>query len=154
MPLNSESSSLPNSRLPIKVQRLHPAATLPAYVTALAAGADLCCVTGFTLQPGARQLVSTGLAIELPPGWYGRIAPRSGWAVQHGIDVLAGVIDADYRSELRVLLINLGEQAVSFDPGARIAQLIIEQAASADYLWVEELSDTARGAGGFGSTNR
>lgn len=140
--------------MPLKVQRLHPAASLPTYATAFAAGADLYCVEAFTLEPGARRLVATGLAIEIPSGWYGRVAPRSGLAVKHGIDVLAGVIDADFRGELRVLLINLGEQAVSLDAGARIAQLIIEQAATGDYLWVAELSDTTRGAGGFGSTDR
>lgn len=154
MSSSSEPNFLPSPRLPIKVQRLHPAAILPTCATALAAGADLCCVEAFTLEPGARRLVATGLAIEIPPGWYGRVAPRSGLAVKHGIDTLAGVIDADFRGELRVLLINLGEQAVSFDAGARVAQLIIEPAANADYIWIEELSNTARGAGGFGSTDR
>lgn len=154
MPSSSENNSLPSARLPLKVQRLHPAAILPTYATPFAAGADLYCVEAFTLQPGARYLVPIGLAIEIPPGWYGRVAPRSGLAVKHGIDVLAGVIDADYRGELCVLLINFGEQAVSFDAGARIAQLIIERAASGDYVWGEDLSDTARGAGGFGSTDR
>jgi dUTP pyrophosphatase len=154
MPPSFDNDSQPTSRLPVKVARLHPAAVLPTCATTLAAGADLCCVEAFTLQPGARQLVPTGLAIEIPPGWYGRVAPRSGLAVKHGIDVLAGVIDADYRGELRVLLINLGEHPISFDAGARIAQLIIEQAARSDFIWAEELSDTARGAGGFGSTDR
>lgn len=140
--------------LPIKAKRLQAAAVLPAYATALAAGADLCCIEAFTLQPGERRLVPTGLAIEIPPGCYGRIAPRSGLAVKHGIDTLAGVIDPDFRGELQVLLINLGQQPVSFDAGARIAQLIIERAACADFIWIEELSATERGGGGFGSTDR
>lgn len=147
-------SSDTNQRLPIKVKRLHPAATLPAYATAFAAGADLCCVEAFTLHPGERKLVPTGLAVEIPPGCYGRIAPRSGLAVKHGVDTLAGVIDPDFRGELKVLLINLGDQAISFDAGARIAQLITERAASGDFVEVEELSDTERAGGGFGSTGR
>lgn len=137
---------------PIKIKKLHDDACLPKRGSSLAAGADLSCVEAFTLEPGERKLVTTGLAVEIPPGFYGRVAPRSGLAVKHGIDVLAGVIDADYRGELKVPLINLGQQAVSFDAGERIAQLIIEQAAICDYVWVEELADTARAGGGFGST--
>jgi dUTP pyrophosphatase len=140
-------------RLPIKIKRLHPAAILPTQATPLAAGADLSCVEAFTLAPGERKLVATGLAVEIPPGFYGRIAPRSGLAVRHGIDTLAGVIDADYRLEVRVALINLGSEPAHFDVGARIAQLIIEQAAVCDYDWAEELSETER-TGGFGSTGR
>ncbi len=92
--------------------------------------------------------------MEIPAGFYGRIAPRSGLAVKHGIDVLAGVVDADYRGELKVPLINLGSQPIQFEAGERIAQLIIEQAAMCDYVWVEELSDTERAESGFGSTGR
>ncbi len=139
---------------PIKIKKLHPAAQLPARGSQLAAGADLCCVEAFTLEPGERKLVPTGLAAEIPPGFYGRVAPRSGLAVKHGIDVLAGVIDADYRGELKVPLINLGQQSVSFAAGERIAQLIIESAAMCDYTWTEELADTERAEGGFGSTGR
>jgi len=138
-------------RLPIKFKRLHPAAALPMPATPLAAGADLSCVEAFTLAPGERRLVPTGLAVEIPPGFYGRVAPRSGLAVRHGVDTLAGVIDSDYRLELRVVLINLGSEPVHFESGARIAQLIIEQAAICDYAWAEELSETER-VGGFGST--
>lgn len=143
-----------NSFPPIKIKKLHDAARLPQRGSNLAAGADLCCVEEVTLEPGERKLVPTGLAAEIPPGFYGRVAPRSGLAVKHGIDVLAGVIDADYRGELKVPLINLGQQTVSFDAGERIAQLIIEQAAMCDYAWVDELGDTERAAGGFGSTGR
>lgn len=137
---------------PIKIKRLHEAARLPHRGSNLAAGADLCCVEAFTLAPGERKLVATGLAAEIPPGFYGRVAPRSGLAVKHGIDVLAGVVDADYRGELKVPLINFGQQAVSFEAGDRIAQLIIEHAAMCDYVWAEELADTDRASGGFGST--
>jgi len=137
---------------PIKVQKQHPDAQLPVRGSEHAAGADIRCLEGFILEPGERKLVSTGLAIEIPHGYYGRVAPRSGLAVKHGIDTLAGVIDSDYRGELRILLINLGSAPVAFDPGDRIAQLIIETAAACDYEWTEDLSDTARGDGGFGST--
>ncbi len=87
------------------------------------------------------------MAIEIPVGFYGRVAPRSGLAVKQGIDTLAGVIDSDYRGEVRVLLINFNSEAVSFDAGERIAQLIIEKAETVDYEWAEELSDTTRGGG-------
>ena len=96
----------------------------------------------------------TGLAVEIPPGFYGRVAPRSGWAAKHGIDTLAGIIDADYRGEILVLLINLSHEPFSARSGERIAQLIIERAAMCSYVWAEALGETERGAGGFGSTGR
>lgn len=148
--MQSDTKSFP----PIKIKKLHPAARLPQRGTPFAAGADLFCVEAFTLEPGERKLAPTGLAVEIPPGFYGRVAPRSGLAVKHGIDTLAGIVDSDYRGELRVLLINLSGERVGFDAGERIAQLIIEQAAMCDYIWAEELSDTERGEGGFGSTGR
>ena len=99
-------------------------------------------------------MVPTGLAAEIPPGFYGRVAPRSGLAVKHGIDVLAGVIDADYRGELKVPLINLGQQTVSFDAGERIAQLIIVPVVQAQFEIVDEFVASDRGEGGFGSTGK
>jgi len=145
--------SVPLFDFSVKVKRIHPAAKLPARGTNRSAGADLSCLEAFTLGPGERKLVPTGLAVEIPPGWYGRVAPRSGLAANHGVDMLAGVIDSDYRSEVKVLLINFGAEPVSFDAGERIAQLIIERAAVCDYIWADELSDTERG-GGFGSTGK
>ena len=138
----------------LKVKKLHENARLPVRGSAHAIGADLCCVEAFTLQPLERQLVPTGLALEIPIGFYGRVAPRSGLAVKQGIDTLAGVIDSDYRGEVRVLLINFSNEPVSFNAGERIAQLIIEKAETVNYEWAAELSDTTRGAGGFGSTGR
>lgn len=138
----------------INVKKLHPTAQLPLRGSTWAAGADLHCVEAFTLQPGERKAVPTGLAIEIPPGFYGRVAPRSGWAARHGIDTLAGVIDPDFRGELLVLLINLGHEPFTAQSGERIAQLIIERAASCAYEWAEELTATERGSGGFGSTGR
>jgi dUTP pyrophosphatase len=141
-------------RLLIKVKRLQNGAHLPAHATDWSAGADLRCAEAFTLRPGERRLVPTGLAIEIPPGYYGRVAPRSGLAVRHGIDTLAGIIDSDYRGELKVALINFGDQPVSFEAGDRVAQLIIERAARCDYSWSDELSETERAEGGFGSTGK
>ena len=138
----------------INVKKLHAQAKLPVRGSARAIGADLCCVEDFTLQPLERKLVPTGLAIEIHEGYYGRVAPRSGLAVKQGIDTLAGVIDSDYRGEVRVLLINFNHEAVCFEAGERIAQLIIEKAEAVDYEWAEDLSDTVRGEGGFGSTGR
>jgi dUTP pyrophosphatase len=152
--MDRETDPNRRARLPIKVKRLRDGARLPARATDWSAGADLHCVEAFTLRPGERRLVPAGLAIEIPPGYYGRVAPRSGLAVRHGIDTLAGIIDSDYRGELKVALINLGDQPVSFAAGERIAQLIIERAASCDYFWSEELSETERSEGGFGSTGK
>lgn len=141
-----------NESWPVKVKKLREGARLPVRGSEFAAGADLSCVEPFTLQPGERRLIPTGLAFEIPPSYYGRVAPRSGLAVRCGIHTLAGVIDADYRGECQVLLINLSSEPVSFDAGDRIAQLIVERAVACHYIWAEELSDTARAGGGFGST--
>jgi dUTP pyrophosphatase len=138
----------------LRFKKLHPAAKLPSRGSDLAAGADLCCAESFTLAPGERIAAPTGLAVEIPAGWYGRVAPRSGLAAKYGVDTLAGVVDADYRGELKVMLINLGREPVPFLAGDRIAQLIVERAARCEYIWAEELDDTARGGGGFGSTGR
>jgi dUTP pyrophosphatase len=150
--MNLNSDSNPSERLQIKVKQLRSGARLPFHASNQAAGADLSCAEDFTLHPGERKLVPTGLAVEIPTGFYGRIAPRSGLAIRHGIDTLAGVIDSDFRGELKVALINLGDQAVSFKEGERIAQLIIQRAAACDFTWSEELSGTERAEGGFGST--
>jgi len=148
------SSDAPPVAFNVKVKRIHPAAKLPARGTNWSAGADLCCLEAFTLGPGERKSVPTGLIVEIPPGWYGRVAPRSGLAARHGIDTLAGVIDPDFRGELMALIVNTGEAPVSFYAGERIAQLIIERAAVCNYVWADELSATDRGAGGFGSTGK
>lgn len=140
------------SPLPIKVRKLREGAHLPARASSNAAGADLRCIDSFTLSPGERKLVPTGIAVEIPEGYYGRVAPRSGLAVRHGIDTLAGVIDSDYRGEVQILLVNLGAEEAVFQQGDRIAQLIIEHAAPAGYQWSEELGETERASGGFGST--
>jgi dUTP pyrophosphatase len=131
---------------------------LPSYQTALAAGMDLMAAvsaeTPMMIAPGARALVPTGLAIALPPGTEAQVRPRSGLAVRHGLTVLnaPGTIDADYRGEIQVLLVNLGSESVGISRGMRIAQLVIAPVARAQFHEVHSLDETARGSGGFGST--
>jgi dUTP pyrophosphatase len=135
-------------------KRLHPGARLPTRGSAGAAGLDLYAVERVTLEPGGRAAVRTGLAVAVPAGFYGRVAPRSGLAARHGIDVLAGVIDSDYRGELLCALVNHGREPFEIEPGARVAQLIVEAIATPEPAWAEDLEETERGAGGFGSTGR
>lgn len=131
---------------------------LPAYETVLAAGADLRAAVSegapMVLQPGARALVPTGLAMALPAGYEAQIRPRSGLAYKHGVTCLntPGTIDADYRGEVKVLLINHGESAFTINRGERIAQMVIAPITQPEFTRVSTLSETARGAGGFGST--
>lgn len=131
---------------------------LPSYQSALAAGLDLIAAvptdTPLTLAPGARALIPTGIAIALPAGTEAQVRPRSGLAVKHGLTVLnaPGTIDADYRGELQILLVNLGDEPVAITRGMRIAQMVIATVARAQMQEVEFLSETERGTGGFGST--
>ena len=131
---------------------------LPAYQSILAAGLDLlAAVDGtITLAPGARALVPTGLAMALPAGFEAQVRPRSGLAAKHGVTVLntPGTIDADYRGEVKVILINLGDAPFEISRGDRIAQMVIAPVLQADIVEVEVLSETERGSGGFGSTGR
>jgi dUTP pyrophosphatase len=133
---------------------------LPAYETAQAAGMDLRAAVPddepLTLRPGSRFPVPTGLAFALPPGFEGQVRPRSGLAFKHGVTCLntPGTVDADYRGEVKVILINLGEEDFVIRRGERIAQLVIAPVVQAVWAEVENLEDTARGAGGFGSTGR
>jgi dUTP pyrophosphatase len=143
----------------LRIRRL-PAARdlpLPAYETAGAAGLDLRAALpdgGLTLAPGARLLVPTGLVLELPEGTEGQVRPRSGLALRHGVTVLnaPGTIDADYRGELQVLLVNLGDEPFNIGHGDRIAQLVVAPVTQAGLVEVAEVGQTRRGAGGFGST--
>ena len=137
---------------PLKTKKLGPEAKLPYKGSSLAAGYDLCSAEDCRVPAGGRHLVSTGLAVACPPGHYARIAPRSGLAVKSGIDVGAGVVDADYRGEVKVLLFNFSDEDFQVNKGDRIAQLIIQKIATVDILEVEDLEETKRGEGGFGST--
>ncbi len=136
----------------LRFKKLDPAATLPARGSSSAAGLDLYSVERVCLAKLERALVRTGLAVAIPEGYYGRVAPRSGLATKQGIDVLAGVIDADYRGEIQCLLYNTGDQTVELPAQTKICQLIIEKIITPDAEWADDLSETARGAGGFGST--
>ncbi len=127
---------------------------LPAYGSANAAGADLRAAVDVTLRPGERVAVPTGLHVAIPVGHVGLVWPRSGLAVRHGLDTLAGVIDSDYRGEVRVVLVNHGQEAASLARGDRIAQLLIQKVERADFRIVDRLEETGRGEGGFGSTGR
>ena len=137
----------------LRFKQLDPQAVLPVRGSALAAGLDLCSIGDVELQPKQRATVPTGLAVAIPPGFYGRVAPRSGLAAKNGLDVLAGVIDSDYRGEIRCVLYNTGEETISLPAGSKICQLIVEQIITPDAMWVNDLDETARGAGGFGSTD-
>jgi dUTP pyrophosphatase len=136
----------------LKFLRLHPAAKLPTRGSRQAAGLDLYSIEAVTLAAGARAAVRTGLAVAIPEGFYGRVAPRSGLAVNYGLDVLAGVIDSDYRGEIVCAIVNHGREAFTLDAGQRVAQLIIEAIITPEAVWADALDETARGAGGFGST--
>ena len=129
---------------------------LPEYATAHSAGVDMMAATGgdITLQPMQRQLIPTGIAIALPDGYEAQIRPRSGLALKHGITLVntPGTIDADYRGEIKVLLINLGQEPFTVSRGMRIAQMIIAPVSRVGWQPVESLDETQRAGGGFGST--
>ncbi len=129
---------------------------LPAYATALSAGVDLYAnlTDEVMLKPLERALIPTGIYLELPAGFEGQVRPRSGLAAKHGLSVLnsPGTIDADYRGEVKVILVNLSNEAFTVKHGERIAQLVIAKHETANWIAVEELSETARGEGGFGHT--
>src|SRR5512142_2688938 len=129
---------------------------LPRYETAGAAGLDLRADEPFSLAPGERRLVPTGLALEIPPGHEGQVRPRSGLSVRHGVALVnaPGTIDSDYRGEVQVVLVNLGQAPVAFARGDRIAQLVIAPVTRVTLEVVDELGATDRGSGGFGSTGR
>ena len=129
---------------------------LPAYATTHAAGLDIVAAEDVTLAPGARHAVSTGFAIAIPPGHEVQVRPRSGLALKHGVTCLntPGTIDADYRGEVKVILANLGADPFEVRRGERIAQLVPAAVLSAAFVEVGSLDETARGAGGFGSTGR
>ena len=141
----------------IKIKNLskHP---LPKYQTALSAGMDLHANIDqpITIQPGQREIISTGLFIELPEGYEAQIRPRSGLAFKHGLTVLnsPGTIDADYRGEIKVLLINHGQSSFDINDGERIAQMVIAEYASIQWEETTQLNDTERGEGGYGSSGK
>lgn len=138
----------------LQFKKLHEAAQLPKRGSEHAVGYDVSTVEHFTLLPGTARMVPTGLSAAIPDEHYGRIAPRSGLAKKSGIGVLAGVVDPDYRGEIAVILVNHGQSQISFQIGDRIAQLILERCSTPEAEWVDELPETVRGVGGFGSSGR
>jgi len=143
--------------LPFK--KLDPKAKLPTRGSELAAGYDLYSIEQYTLKPLERKLFKTGLAVAIPHGLYGRIAPRSGLAYKNGLDVMAGVIDEDYRGEVGVILINLGTEPITLpiikdEKETPVAQIIFENYTEASFQEMPELPETFRGEGGFGSTDK
>jgi dUTP pyrophosphatase len=128
--------------------------SLPEYSSTGAAGADLRASEAVEIAPGDRAAVPTGVRLQIPPGHVGLVWPRSGLAVRHGIDTLAGVIDSDYRGEVRVVLVNHGEAPFRIAPGDRIAQILLQRVERAAFVVASAIDDTHRGDGGFGSTGR
>ncbi len=147
---------MPSAPIEIRLKRLPHGQGLPvpAYATAHAAGMDVVSAEDLTLPPGGRHAVATGFAMAIPDGYEVQVRPRSGLALKHGISLpnTPGTIDADYRGELKIILINLGDQSFVIARGDRIAQLVAAPVQIAAFTEVEELDETARGSGGFGST--
>ncbi len=152
--------SRPQPLIRLRVLQHAEGLALPEYQTPLSAGMDLLAALApdetVFLPMGERALIPTGLCMEIPAGYEGQVRPRSGLALNYGITVLnsPGTIDADYRGEVKVLLVNLGLDTFAVERGTRIAQLVIQQVARASFEMVAELEETMRGAGGFGSTGR
>lgn len=158
-------------QIPVGLKKLHPDAKIPTYGTVEAAGADLSAVfypedygtegvptpghDAIAIEPGQRRLIKTGLAIELPPGFEGQVRPRSGLALKNGITIVnaPGTVDSDYRGEIGVILLNTSDKTFYVNPGDRIAQLIVAPVFKGVFAYTGgELSTTARGEGGYGST--
>jgi dUTP pyrophosphatase len=143
------------SKVDIEFKLLHELAQAPKYAHDGDAGADLVCIEDVTLAPGERSLVATGVAIGLPAGYVGLVHPRSGLATKHGIGIVntPGTIDSGYRGELKVCLINLDPtESVTLPAGSRIAQIVIQEVTTAQFIQVQELDETERSDKGFGST--
>ena len=144
--------------LRVAVRRLPHAAELPlpAYATPDCAGLDLMAAIDapIAIPPGGRAMIPTGIALALPPGHEAQVRPRSGLAARHGITLLnaPGTIDADYRGEVSAILINLGEKTFTVEPGMRIAQMVVAPVVSVDWTETDDLPESVRGEGGFGST--
>lgn len=140
--------------VPVHFVVLDHASGPPLYATPDAAGMDLRAAEAFAMAPGERVVVPTGIAMAIPRGFEGQVRPRSGLAARHGVTVLnsPGTIDADYRGEIKIILINHGQESVSFERGERIAQLVLAPVMRADLIEVASLQETERGDGGFGSS--
>lgn len=140
----------------LRFRKVHPDAVLPAYAHPSDAGMDVRSVADLTIRPGSRALVPTGLVVLLPPGYEAQVRPRSGLALKGGVTVLnaPGTIDAGYRGEIGVILVNLGEADFQVAKGDKIAQLVIAPVTRPEIVETTEVDETDRGAGGFGSTGK
>lgn len=142
----------------VNIKKLNPNATIPSYGSEFSAGADLyaCIEDAITIAPGKMTAVSTGIAMEIPTGYVGLVYARSGLATKRGLAPAnkVGVIDSDYRGEIMVALYNQSDAPQTIEPGERIAQIVLTPYLTAEFALAETLSDTVRGAGGFGSTGR
>ena len=138
----------------LSIRRVDPAAQMPTYAHPGDAGMDVRSIEELTLEPGARALVHTGLVFQLPPDAEAQVRPRSGLALKHGVTVLnsPGTIDAGYRGEVGVILVNLGQQPFKIEKGMKIAQVVVSRVEQAEIVEVQETDETDRGSGGFGST--
>ena len=138
----------------VKFRRIDPSAELPTYAHPGDAGMDIRSIEELTIEPGARALVHTGLVMVLPPGYEAQVRPRSGLALKNGVTVLntPGTIDEGYRGEIGVILANFGSEPFKVEKGAKIAQMVIAPCARAEFVETDEVDDTVRGTGGFGSS--
>ena len=138
----------------LSIRRIDPAAQMPTYAHPGDAGMDVRSIEELTLEPGARALVHTGLVFQLPPDAEAQVRPRSGLALKHGVTVLnsPGTIDAGYRGEVGVILVNLGQRPFRIEKGMKIAQVVVSRVEQAEIVEVQETDETDRGSGGFGST--
>ncbi|GBC06096.1 hypothetical protein RclHR1_06610019 [Rhizophagus clarus] len=144
--------SVPTNHLNLRVKRLSPKAKIPRRSSVKAAGYDLYSASNITIPAKGKALVPTDLAVVVPEGTYGRVAPRSGLALKNSIDCGGGVVDADYRGPVGVILFNHGDVDYQVNEGDRVAQLVLERISTPDVVEVEELDETERGNRGFGST--
>jgi dUTP pyrophosphatase len=152
-PEESPMPDIPRATVPLPAL-VSDDGSLPEYASPGAAGADLRASEAIEIAPGGRAAVPTGVRLQIPPGHVGLVWPRSGLAVRHGIDTLAGVIDSDYRGEVRVVLVNHGDEPFRIAPGDRVAQLVVQRVERAAFTATAGIDDTGRGEGGFGSTGR
>lgn len=138
----------------LSIRRIDPAAQMPTYAHPGDAGMDVRSIEELTLEPGARALVHTGLVFQLPPDAEAQVRPRSGLALKHGVTVLnsPGTIDAGYRGEVGVILVNLGQQPFKIEKGMKIAQVVVSRVEQTEIVEVQKTDETDRGSGGFGST--
>lgn len=145
---------LNSNSMELKIKKVHPRAMVPTYAHVGDAGFDLFAVEDVLVSVGARVLVGTGIAMEIPLGYVGLIWDKSGLSMNHGLKNLGGVIDAGYRGEIKAGVVNLSDEDYTIRAGHKVAQMLIQKVAHAEILEVDELSDTTRGEGGFGSTGK